>query len=164
MRFYKDRRGDKYERTIYLGTDADGPGMAALIGKEENWPAAKTYGPLSRLVNWQADRDRSTFEIRKPGERAAEIKVKDANEYLAALAQASEIAQAVKARVESQETPTATPDGAVAEQPVFVSTAAVAASESPTQPDPAAAEDGDPEETTRRQAEALCLDGRGCCY
>lgn len=147
MRFYKDRRGDKYERTIYLGTDADGPGMAALIGKEENWPAAKTYGPLSRLVNWQADRDRSTFEIRKPGERAAEIKVKDANEYLAALAQASEIAQAVKARVESQETPTATPDGAVAEQTVFVSTAAVDASESPTQPDPAAAEDGEPEET-----------------
>ena len=91
LRKYK-QSGAEYERTIYLGTDADDPAHKALLGKDEDWPMVNLVGPMGRVVRWQADRGCRTFTILCPGigdEKPTEktFKVKDANDYLAGLVQ-----------------------------------------------------------------------------
>lgn len=100
LRKYTDGRGDQLDRTVYLGVDADEAGITALAGKDESWPALKVYGPMARLLNWQGDRDRARFEVIEGGKdgksgRRKDLPVKDANDYLASIAQWSERARKI---------------------------------------------------------------------
>jgi len=84
LRFYRGAGGEKCERTIYLGMDADEAGQAAIRGKDESWPFVNVFGVNARIINWQGD-DGNRYYLGSSGEAH---EVKDANDYLAALTQA----------------------------------------------------------------------------
>jgi DNA primase len=48
LRFYRGGGGEKCERTIYLGMDADEAGQAAIRGKDESWPFVNVFGVNAR--------------------------------------------------------------------------------------------------------------------
>jgi DNA primase len=90
-RYHDTVTGGFVMRRVYLGIDADAAGWKSLIGKDD-WPAARIFGPMARVVNWQADEQHRKFETVLPDGSAAahhkKLSVKDANDYLVAFEQA----------------------------------------------------------------------------
>ncbi len=92
MRRYHDAKtGGMVDRVVYLGIDADEAGWKSLIGTQGDWIAARIWGPMARVVNWQVDDQHCKFETVLPAgstQKAKKLAVKDANDYLTALEQA----------------------------------------------------------------------------
>ena len=45
----------KRHEQIYIGLDGDEAGEQALLGKRNDWPLVKIFGPLARVVRWRID-------------------------------------------------------------------------------------------------------------
>ncbi len=91
LRNYRDRNGNRQDRTVYVGVDDDGKGWPALIGKAEDWPGMRTFGPAARTAMWSIDRKHHTYKVTTlDGKKRVHktVDVKDANEYLMSLRQA----------------------------------------------------------------------------
>lgn len=91
LRQCRDKNGNRQDRTLYVGVDDDGKGWPAIIGKGEDWPGMRIFGPAARTAMWGTDRKYHSYKMtvldgKKKIHKTAEVK--DANEYLVAMRQA----------------------------------------------------------------------------